>query len=223
MHHLVLFNLLLTVHWWFWYDKAAVFADGHWSTLVGLVKNRRAVAEYLAAPSIAEELKDVDEKYFLEAKTRKKNMKLAAGEQLEEESQVVAVDDEKEEPEQTLPHMLVGEKPELPIQPGDLKGEKLEKVGYSKTVPNLEFQIPNVPNVKTRDCNAKGVEPYRMILISHPSFPRFLPEAEKMKEKLVQLKKIAQRKVTKLKQNHLESDLTNNQWTFLSNLWNPTC
>lgn len=105
--------------------------------MVGLVKNRRAIAEYLNAPAIAEELKDVDEKYVVEAKARKKNMKLAAGEQLEEETQVVSVEEEKE-PEPTLPHMLVGEMPQLPIQPGELRATNLKRWG----IPKL-FQFEN--------------------------------------------------------------------------------
>lgn len=112
-------------------SKAACFGDGHWTTMVGLVKNRRALAEYLNSPTVAEELKDIDEKYAAEVKEKKKSMKLAAGEQLqEEESQLVVAVDDEDHPEPVLQHMLVGEDTNLPIKTKDLKGEKLEKAGW---------------------------------------------------------------------------------------------
>ena len=55
------------------FAKEACFGDGHWTALVGLVKNRRALAEYLSAPSLSQEMKDIEEKYTAEVKENKKN------------------------------------------------------------------------------------------------------------------------------------------------------
>ncbi|CAL1156779.1 unnamed protein product, partial [Cladocopium goreaui] len=107
----------------------ACFCDGHWATLVGLVKNRRALTEYLSAPSISQEMNDIEEKYAAEVKEKKKKIKRAAGEQHEEEEaekQADEPEEEEEDPQQTeLKHMLVGEEPNLPIPEQELKGEKL--------------------------------------------------------------------------------------------------
>jgi hypothetical protein len=110
--------------------KDACFGDGHWSTLVSLVKNRRALTEFLSAPTINQELTDIEEKYNAEIKDKKKKLKLAAGEQHEEEEadQKAADEDDEEEPKDAdLPHMLVGEDAGLPMKEQDLTGDKREK------------------------------------------------------------------------------------------------
>ena len=111
--------------------KEACFGAGHWSTLVSLVKNRRALTEFLSAPTINQELTDIEEKYNAEIKDKKKKLKLAAGEQHEEEEadqKEAADEDAEEEPlEAELPHMLVGENVGLPVKEQDLTGDKREK------------------------------------------------------------------------------------------------
>ena len=110
--------------------KDACFGDGHWSTLVSLVKNRRALTEFLSAPTINQELTDIEEKYNAEIKEKKKKLTLAAGEQHEEEEadQKAADEDDAEEPQDAeLPHMLVGEDAGLPMKEQDLTGDKREK------------------------------------------------------------------------------------------------
>ena len=105
--------------------------------MVSLVKNRRAISDYLEAPSIRTELQDVEEKYAAEAKERKKRNKAAAGEQHEEEESQLAQPEETqaEEPEDQMQHMMIGEESQLPIKNTDkLKGDKLEKATkYIKT------------------------------------------------------------------------------------------
>ena len=95
-----------------------------------LVKNRRALTEFLSAPTINQELTDIEEKYNAEIKEKKKKLTLAAGEQHEEEEadQKAADEDDAEEPQDAeLPHMLVGEDAGLPMKEQDLTGDKREK------------------------------------------------------------------------------------------------
>ena len=68
-----LFHLLGNCgHWWVNYSKlvsvfrvppsqGCVYSHEYWSTLVGLVKNRRATGEYLEAPQIMEEIEGIRE------------------------------------------------------------------------------------------------------------------------------------------------------------------
>lgn len=112
-----------------WCPKEACFGGGQWSTLVTLVKNRRAIGDYLSAPTLSAELADIDEKYAAEIKEKKKQLKKAAGEQHEEEGVVVQEPEPTEEtPEaEVLPHMLIGEEASLPIKEDKLDGDNLEK------------------------------------------------------------------------------------------------
>lgn len=56
--------------------KEVVFSSNYWTDVVSLVKNRRAMAEYLTmTPSFKEEIKKVDEQYAAEAKSRKQLLK----------------------------------------------------------------------------------------------------------------------------------------------------
>lgn len=108
--------------------KETCFGGGQWSALVTLVKGRRAISDYLSAPTLSAELADIDEKYAAELKEKKKQLKKAAGEQHEEEEVAQEAEPAEETPEQVgLPHMMVGEEATLPIKEEGLQGEKLEK------------------------------------------------------------------------------------------------
>eukprot|EP00435_Cladocopium_sp_Y103_P048673 s811_g14.t1 len=122
--------------------QEACFCDGHWSTLVGLCKNKRALSEYLSAPAFAQELADIEEKYASEVKEKKKKLKIAAGEQHEEEEAdsmaKEAEEEEEEDPQQSeLKHMLVGEEPHLPVPEKELKGDDTCLWVKSLTFPSL--------------------------------------------------------------------------------------
>eukprot|EP00438_Fugacium_kawagutii_P002503 Skav232492 [mRNA] locus=scaffold3757:51129:64994:+ [translate_table: standard] len=110
--------------------QEACFGAGHWSTMVSLVKNRRAIGDFLSAPSLSAELADIDEKYAGEVKEKKKQLKKAAGEQHQEEE--VAQEDpvEEETPETVeLPHMLIGHHNQLTtLKSGEDAVQKNEKV-----------------------------------------------------------------------------------------------
>ena len=95
---------------------------------MGLVKNRRATGEYLEAPQIMEEIEGIRENLTSELKEKKALMKKDAEEAPE------VIDDRSDEEEEVsdpvksvLTHMLIGEKPELPLKK-DVEGEKVDKL-----------------------------------------------------------------------------------------------
>lgn len=65
------------------------------STFTSLVKNRRAAADFLDAPQLAEELKAIGELFAAEVKEKQKQLKLAAGDeplvQSEEEEEATSL------------------------------------------------------------------------------------------------------------------------------------
>lgn len=61
--------------------EGAIYSVEYLSTFMGLVKNRRAAADFLDAPQLAEELKAIGELYASEAKEKQKQLKAAAGEE----------------------------------------------------------------------------------------------------------------------------------------------
>ena len=102
-----------------------MYGSEHWSTLSSLVKNRRAASEYLDAPQILLELKKVDEAYDQERKDRKKQLKQdrkGEAEEANEAEQVAEEEEVKEEP--VMQHMLIGDKPGLPVPPKAKASEK---------------------------------------------------------------------------------------------------
>lgn len=131
------------------------------------MKSKRAISDFLSAPSLSAELSEIDEKYAAEMKDKKKQLKKAAGEQHEEEEVVQEAaepaDDAAPE-EKILPHMLVGEEATLPIKDDGLQGDKLEKAWL------VPLQIIDV-----------------WVINKLPS-QQFVCQAMKLKEKLSQLK-----------------------------------
>ena len=126
--------------------KGAVFGDTHWMCLVALVKNRRALSDYLSAPVLAADLVEIDDKYTAEQKERKKNMKKAAGEQQEDDSEVQPPPEQDAEApeEQTMPHMMIGEEPTLPLQTDNLKGPQIEKAGCNNLSTKIELKLHTI-------------------------------------------------------------------------------
>ena len=61
--------------------EASIYSMDYMSTFMGLVKNRRASADFLDAPQLAEELKAIGELYASEAKEKQEQLKAAAGEE----------------------------------------------------------------------------------------------------------------------------------------------
>ena len=53
---------------WVLVAKESVFDSSHWTTLVGLIKNRRAVADFLSAPGFSTELTEITDLYNAEVK-----------------------------------------------------------------------------------------------------------------------------------------------------------
>lgn len=139
--------------------KESVFSGGLWSTMMGLVKNRRSISEYLDAPQIRQDLQEIQDLYQQESKEKKKQMKKEAGEQLEEEDQVKdeaepnEADEEMEPESKATVHMLVGEEPNLPIKE-NLKGPQQEKaqlvVSLYLGINNLKFNHDH--NLKLKMC-----------------------------------------------------------------------
>ena len=88
-----------------------------------MVKNRKAASELLDSPSIALELKKIEDALLDERKARKKLLKQPAEEEQEEDE---AEEEDAEEPQEEvkMKHMLIkeGEAPSLPVD--KTKGEK---------------------------------------------------------------------------------------------------
>lgn len=98
--------------------EEAVFSSEHWSTLVGVVKNRRAASELLDSANIALEMKKVEESLLEERKAKKKLLKQSGVEEKDQEEEGGEDQEEVPEEEVKMKHMCIkdGDAPTLPVE-----------------------------------------------------------------------------------------------------------
>ncbi|CAK9067547.1 DNA (cytosine-5-)-methyltransferase [Durusdinium trenchii] len=97
-----------------------VYSADYWTAITNLVRNRRAIAEYLDAPEFRNELQQCSELFATEQKAKKQRQgDLVDGDQT---AVVAAEDDEEEDPTpeeeevQQMNHLLVEDTPTLPFK-----------------------------------------------------------------------------------------------------------